>query len=372
MVFKVYLHRGACLQRGEDKMSITSYKQTNGEKRWKADFWLSFSDRPPKRVIKTGIYTKELAKQFERKSKVSAFEGTYFDKQKVSKATVKEAWEAYQPVGKRDRKDWVSVMSRMVSVIEYFGKRRVKSLTVSDVDLYRAKRSKDTTRMGSPPAVATVNREVAMLRLVLNHAVSYKLITTNPLKDLKMVPENNTRECVITPEQFQRLWDCAEEPLKPILVVAFETGMRKGEILGLQWSQVDLNARTIRLTGRDTKTKSARIIALSPLVIEALEGLARSINGYVFVNPSTGRPWNQIKKVFNRAKCAAGLEDIWFHDLRRSFVTNWRRQGVPESVIMKMSGHTTHQVFSRYNIIAETDLHSAVAQVADNRRVISN
>jgi integrase len=153
--------------------------------------------------------------------------------------------------------------------------------------------------------------------------------------------------------------------LKPILVVAFDTGMRKGEILALRWSQVDLNARTIRLTGRDTKTKSARNIALSDRVIQCLQGLAVSISGYVFVNPDTGRPWNQIKKVFNRAKCAAGLESIWFHDLRRSFVTNWRRQGVPESVIMKMSGHKTHQVFSRYNIISDTDIHAAAAYVSE-------
>lgn len=68
---------------------------------------------------------------------------------------------------------------------------------------------------------------------------------------------------------------------------------------------------------------------------------------FVFVNPKTGQPWNTIRKVFLLACQESGLEGIWFHDLRRSFITNARRRGVPESVIMKMSGHKTRSVFDR-------------------------
>jgi integrase len=248
----------------------------------------------------------------------------------------------------------------MNHVIDYFGKRQARSLTFSDVDKYRAKRATDTARADKPPAVSTVNREVAMLRQMLNHGVKYEMISSNPLKELRMLPENNMRDVVISRDEFARLLDCAESQLKPILTLAFETGMRKGEILRLKWSQVDFRGRAIRLTANDTKTKQARIVALSPEALEALQGIARSIGGYVFVNPETGKPWNQIKKMFRRAKVKAGLEHIWFHDLRRSFATQWRRDGVPESVIMRMTGHKTNQVFSRYNIVSEDDLHSAV------------
>jgi integrase len=67
--------------------------------------------------------------------------------------------------------------------------------------------------------------------------------------------------------------------------------------------------------------------------------------------------------MLQRSCARAVYEWIWFHDLRRSFVTNARRRGVPESVVMKLSGHRTRSVFDRYNIIDENDLKAAVEQI---------
>ena len=67
-----------------------------------------------------------------------------------------------------------------------------------------------------------------------------------------------------------------------------------------------------------------------------------------------------IRKPFQRAVRAAGVQGLWFHDLRRSFITRARRVGVPESVVMRMSGHRTHAVFERYNVVDTQDLRAAV------------
>jgi len=64
---------------------------------------------------------------------------------------------------------------------------------------------------------------------------------------------------------------------------------------------------------------------------------------------------------------AAGLSGVWFHDLRRSFVTNARRYGVSESVVMRMSGHKTRAVFERYNVVAAEDLRDAVRRIEGAR-----
>jgi integrase len=79
----------------------------------------------------------------------------------------------------------------------------------------------------------------------------------------------------------------------------------------------------------------------------------------VFRNPSTGKAWNDIRRMFHRATKKADITGLWFHDLRRSFVTRARRLGVPESVVMRMSGHKTRAVFDRYNIVEMKDLQEA-------------
>ena len=81
----------------------------------------------------------------------------------------------------------------------------------------------------------------------------------------------------------------------------------------------------------------------------------------VFINPE--KAWKDVRKMFRRACKTAKLTGVWFHDLRRSFVTNARRRGVPESVVMKMSGHRTRAVFDRYNIVEEDDLREAVKRI---------
>jgi integrase len=88
----------------------------------------------------------------------------------------------------------------------------------------------------------------------------------------------------------------------------------------------------------------------------------------VFVSPRTGKPWNKIRRMWRRACKAAGLaEGVWFHDARRSFCTNPRRWQVPESVVMRMSGHRTRSVFDRYDIVEDGDVRQAVRRIEAGR-----
>jgi integrase len=80
-------------------------------------------------------------------------------------------------------------------------------------------------------------------------------------------------------------------------------------------------------------------------------------------NPQTGKPWRDGRTLNGRAWRRAGIDGLWFHDLRRSFVTNARRRGIPESAVMRMSGHRTRAAFDRYNIISETDLVEALGRL---------
>ena len=137
--------------------------------------------------------------------------------------------------------------------------------------------------------------------------------------------------------------------------------MRKGEILNLRWSQLDLREGAIKLSAEDTKTNFPRTVYLTERVLQMLKAIPRRLGTeYVFVNSETGTRWEDARKLFKRACKKLGLDHVWFHDLRRSFVTNARRRGVPESVVMRMSGHRTRNVFDRYNIVEDEDVKNAV------------
>ena len=183
----------------------------------------------------------------------------------------------------------------------------------------------------------------------------------HPLRAVQLLRKTNVRRTVLDSEAFERLFAAAEEALRPVLLVAFDTGMRKEELLALRWEQVDLEAGTIQLAPEDTKTEEGRLVVLTKRAKEALRALpSRFKKRFVFLNPKTGTRWVDIRKSFRRAVRAAGLEGLWFHDLRRSFVTRARRVGVPESVVMRMSGHRTRAVFERYNVVDTQDLRAAV------------
>ncbi|HWE22977.1 MAG TPA: site-specific integrase, partial [Myxococcales bacterium] len=300
--------------------------------------------------------------------RIDAFEGRYFERTKPSKITVEDAWTAYKPISERDNDTWLSERGRASHLLRHLGKKLAASLTVKEVDEYRTKRLGETTRRKSAPAPATLDKEVELLKRILNYAVACGDLKSNPVADVKLLRKPNVRRSVLDEAAFEKVLAKAEPHVKPILLVAFDTGMRRSEVVGLKWSQVDLKAGVVKLAAEETKTEEPRTIFLTSRVREALSSMPRYLKSeWVFTNPETNKAWNDVRKMFRRAADAAGFPGLWFHDLRRSFVTNARRHGVPESVVMKMSGHKTRSVFERYNIIEEEDLIEAVKRLESGR-----
>src|SRR5207253_10858061 len=120
---------------------------------------------------------------------------------------------------------------------------------------------------------------------------------------------------------------------KPIILVAYDTGMRLREILGLRSSQVNLKQGVIKLSAEDTKTEEPRTVLLTSRGREALEAQPRHIKSeWGFANPATEEAWKDVRKALRRSCKAATLKGVRFHDLTRSLDTNEPRRGVPGSV----------------------------------------
>ncbi len=312
------------------------------------------------RFRKQRIPTQRQAVALLAKHRSDAFEGRYFDKPKTARMTVKEAWDFYRPASKVHNSSHQTDLGRAKHLVRQMGREPIITLCPARVDSYREARRLELTVRGGPPTDATLDRELALLKRIINWAVRNQRIWKNPLAGVKPLNTDNTRSVVIDEEDLSRLLAKSPEFLRPFFVLYFDTGMRSGELLKLRRNQVDLQSGRVDL-GRNTKTRTPRTFWLTQRASEVLASLPRPLNpnAPLFQNPHTGRAYVDLKKSIRKALDAAGLTDAWLHDLRRSYVTNARRRGIEESVIMKQTGHKTHSVFRRYSIIEDSDLKEA-------------
>jgi integrase len=143
---------------------------------------------------------------------------------------------------------------------DYFGSCRLRSITHGDVRQFRAVRLAKVTRTKPQRTIASVNRELSMLRRMLNVAQREGWILRNPFTagdSLISLADENKRERILTREEEIKLLGACETPqrlhLKPILICALDTGMRQGEIFFLRWREVDLENRLVTIQAFHTK-----------------------------------------------------------------------------------------------------------------------
>jgi integrase len=251
------------------------------------------------------------------------------------------------------------------NIVRIIGKDTlIRDISLDEVQLYRKIRGNEDSKKyaGKKVSVATVNREIAAIKRTLNLAAEYKKISNNPIASVKMLPEHNIRERVLTDEEFERLLKAAPEHIKPILIVAFYEPMRFEEIILLKWTELDLKNEPgfIRLPASRVKgKKKGRVIPMHPRVKDILSSLpSRFKGGRVF--HKRGKSFYDFRKSFNQAKRDADIDDFLFHDFRHCAVTNLRRAGNDIATIMKISGHKTLSMFQRYNLVDEKDISEVV------------
>lgn len=254
----------------------------------------------------------------------------------------------------RDRKQIVARLG------EYFDDKQLGDITPQHIEGYRK------ARLAAGKTVATVNYDHAVLKHVLGVAERRGIILSNAAKKVKMPTPQNERDHVLTPEQWKKLYDASPKHLKPILQVAYYTGMRIGEVLNLNWDRVNIGHGFIRLRAEDTKNGEPRVVPLTLIpdgraFFAALSKVRRLGTGRVFLY--RGRPMKRVHHAFYGACRRAGIEDLHIHDLRHCAATNLRRAGVNTVTAMKIVGHKSEKMHRRYNSVDEHDLTTAAGKL---------
>ena len=243
-------------------------------------------------------------------------------------------------------------------LIAYFGDTPLGAIQPATVEGYRE------TRRGEGVTVATVNYDHAVLRHLLGVAERRGLTPSNPAKKVRLPDPRNERDRVLTEDEWERLYAAAKPHIKPIILIAYQLGLRRGEIVRLTWDQVDFKGGFIRLRGEDTKNGESRNVPLTPEVRSALADLSRvrrlDTNRIFF---GARGPLGVVHHAFRQAVKQAGIKNLRFHDLRHCAATNLHRAGVDTITAMKIVGHKSERMHCRYNSVAERDLTQAAAKL---------
>lgn len=225
--------------------------------------------------------------------------------------------------------------------------------------------SEKRRNQGEELKVTTVNREMQLMRAILNFARRQGWLTRNPFEmgdSLISAAEESRRTRILTRAEETRLLElCIRERahLRPLVIVAVDTGMRRGELLKLRWPDVDFNARLITVQAMNSKTARERVIGMTGRVYEELRRLRE------VAPPDQGTTvlgLTDFKRSWERALELAEVVDFRFHDLRHSAGTRMIAAGRPPVEVMRVLGHTTLAAVNIYiNANAETATRAAAA-----------
>ena len=211
--------------------------------------------------------------------------------------------------------------------------------------------------------IAYANRLLIHFKRVLVKAVDWEIISgdvLNRFKKVKLIKGEIKRLRYLSDEEAERLISNCEPYLKPIVITALNTGMRKSEILHLTWDRVDLNNRIILLD--KTKNGERREIPINDTLFNALSCLIRNIRtDYVFYNPDTLKPFYDIKKSWNNALRKSHILDFHFHDLRHTFASWLVMGGVDLTTVKELLGHKDVKMTLRYAHLAAKHIKAAVS-----------
>ena len=265
---------------------------------------------------------------------------------------------------------------RMAPLLAHFGPKPLRDIKTADVEDFLAKLKEPTilAKKQKAPRVrrpATINRYLSLLRHMFNWAVGREYLDRTPFRrgNQTLIPqeeEDNLRHRRLTSDEEQRLMPVAADHLKPIIITALDTGMRRGEMLALTWADVDARPGWLRLRGETTKSGKTRWVPVATTRLQAVldflrldaAGNEKPNDAAVFSN-EVGEPIRYFQTAWLAAKRRAGVTDLKWHDLRHEYASRLVERGVPLSQVRDLLGHASITTTERYDNQREEALLAA-------------
>ena len=314
------------------------------------------------------------AKRWGQNTESAIREGRYFKTAEARKHSLAELIDRYikdvlptKPKLERNQKQQLEWFK------DEIGEHTLADVMPAMVTECRDKLLTEPTKTGKPRTRATVNRYLAALSHAFTVAVNeWGWLDDSPMRKVSRLKEPRGRVRFLSDDEREALlsacWDSDNDLLYTVVVLALSTGMRRGEIMGLMWDDVDLHRG--RITLHDTKNNERRVV---PLVGKALELLTtrskvrRIDTPLLFPGKVKSNESIDLRTPWETAVKNAGIEDFRFHDLRHSAASYLAMNGASLAEIAEVLGHKTLQMVKRYSHLSEA--HTAGVVTRMNERI---
>lgn len=317
-----------------------------------------------------GAVDKKTALEYEAVVKAEIMRGNLGILDNKPKPTLKYAIKLYLEYSEINKKTYCCDIHSTDIFLEYFGNVNLEDITPAKIEDFKRDVKNDRNIKN-----ATVNRYLQALSKMLNIAVANDLLNKNPMWSVKKLKENNYKTRVLSLEEEKRLFAEIERGydvvgrerkpktiypyihLKPLIECALQTGMRRGEIFNLKWSNIDFEYNFIELL--ETKSGKSRKIPISSKMMQVLKN-SKNDTEYVFINKETGMPYNDIKRSFHSVLKKADIDDFRFHDFRHTAATRMLEKGADIRTVQEILGHSSVSVTERYTHTNAQNKKSAI------------
>lgn len=270
-----------------------------------------------------------------------------FEKRKI---TFDQLKEKYCEIQKGVRSFEVSKKHFINAVSEYFKGKKLFQITPLEIEQFKKVRKETPVRGGKPRSDVSVNRELEVLRHMLNKAVEWGMLDENPFTRFKQsifFEERNDRVRFLEEDEIRRLLEVSPPYLANLIKAAIFTGLRKGDLLNLRWSDVNLE-RGFLVYREQKKREKLGFKYLNSDMIALLMDIPKGESEYIFLGPD-GKPLKDIKRSFHTALRKAGIKDFRWHDLRHTSASHLLMRGASLKAVQEHLGHTTIAMTQRYS-----------------------
>ena len=269
----------------------------------------------------------------------------------VNKVTFRQLGENYwNLLGAQKSRTWRCMLNLLY---DYFGDRLAGEITGKDIQAYYNWKLKETS-------ASTANRNLTLIKAVYNRAIAWgDFGGPNPTTGVERKPENPSRLRYLSVKEMEAFLAVCRRPefarIYPLVVCALFTGMRRGEVLALDWQNINLENGTIYIL--HSKSGKPREIPIATKLHEVLRATGPKTAGPIFKVPDI-----TFRRLFEKAKAVSGLPDFRVHDLRHTFASHFAMKTGDMLALQRILGHASPQMTQRYAHLSRGHLDAAISK----------